>query len=141
MSDPSESARLAVDLRQSLVRVVRRLRATKGFPLPQAAVLHRLDRVGTTSIGELAAHEGVRPQSMAQTIGELEALGLVQRAPDPTDGRRVLLSLTAAGAAALVEERRQRDDWLASAIAEQLDPAERAALAIAIPALSRIADT
>ncbi|MBC7460261.1 MAG: MarR family transcriptional regulator [Thermoleophilia bacterium] len=141
MPDAPDSAHLAAGLRQSLVRVVRRMRATRGFPLPQAAVLHHLDRLTSTSIGELASHERVRPQSMAQTVGELEALGLVQRSPDPTDGRRVLLTLTAQGTASLEEERRQRDDWLASAIEEQLDDAERAALAIAIPALSRIADT
>ena len=39
---------------------------------------------------DLAAAERVRPQSMAQTVAELEAAGLRQPRPDPDDGRRAL---------------------------------------------------
>ncbi|MCQ4043065.1 hypothetical protein NON19_13760 [Streptomyces rubrisoli] len=34
----------------------------------------------------------MRTQSMAQTFPELEKGGLVQRTPDPRDGRRMLIS-------------------------------------------------
>ena len=51
-------------------------------------VLGRLDREGPASISDLAAAERMRPQSMAQTVRDLEAAGLVSRRPDPDDGRR-----------------------------------------------------
>ena len=41
--------------------------------------------------------ERVRPQSMAQTVGDLEAEGMVDRNPDPDDRRGVLVSLTKRG--------------------------------------------
>jgi hypothetical protein len=46
---------LAGDLRVVLGQLVRRLRSVHGFSLSQAAVLGRLDREGTMSIGDLAA--------------------------------------------------------------------------------------
>ena len=51
-------------------------------------MLGRLDREGTKSIGDLALAERVRPQSMTQTIADLEADGLIARRADPDDGRR-----------------------------------------------------
>ncbi|MFC3584833.1 MarR family transcriptional regulator [Streptantibioticus rubrisoli] len=47
---------------------------------------------GPISTSELAASEYMRTQSMAQTFPELEKGGLVQRTPDPRDGRRMLIS-------------------------------------------------
>ena len=44
------------------------------------------------SVSDLAAAEHVRPQSMAQTVGDLEDEGLVSRRPDPDDRRRALSS-------------------------------------------------
>ena len=77
---------------------MRRLRSEHRFPLTQASVLGRLDRDGPRSIGELATIESVRPQSMSQTISELEADGLIVRRPDERDGRRTQIALTAARA-------------------------------------------
>ncbi|MEV7970775.1 MarR family transcriptional regulator [Sphaerisporangium sp. NPDC088356] len=46
---------------------------------------------------ELASAEGVRHRSMTATVASLIALGLVERRPDPDDGRRLLIGLTAEG--------------------------------------------
>ena len=81
-----------------LGQLIRRLRAEHRFPLSQGAVLGRLDREGPQSVSDLAAAERVRPQSMAQTVSDLEADGLVSRRPDPSDGRRALVELTERGA-------------------------------------------
>jgi DNA-binding MarR family transcriptional regulator len=129
----------ASELASVLGQLARRLRAEHAFSLTQGAVLGRLDRDGALTASALAAAERVRPQSMAQTVGELEDAGLVARHPDPTDGRQTLIELTPQGRERLLVERRRRDGWLATAIAE-LDDDEQAALIEAIPLLRRLAN-
>jgi DNA-binding MarR family transcriptional regulator len=104
------------------------------------SVLGRLDRGGSSSVSELAVAERVRPQSMAQTVGELEADGFVKRRPDPEDGRRALVELTDEGRAVLQADRRARDGWLAQAIEQDLSPREQDALAGAVEVLRRLAE-
>jgi DNA-binding MarR family transcriptional regulator len=132
---------LASDLRVVLGRLLRRLRAEHRFPLSQGAVLGRLDREGTSSIGALAVAERVRPQSMAQTIADLQAAGLVARRADESDRRRTLIELTALGREALAEDRLGREGWLAGAIAADLSAEERRVLARAVELLGRLADS
>jgi DNA-binding MarR family transcriptional regulator len=132
---------LASELRVVLGQLMRRLRAEHRFSISQGAVLGRLDRQGTSSIGWLAAAERVRPQSMAQTVSDLEALGLIARRPDPSDGRRVLVELTDLGNETLAEDRRKREGWLASAIAEDLSGEDQEVLQRAVALLRRLADS
>jgi DNA-binding MarR family transcriptional regulator len=135
----TELAPLATDLRMVIGRLIRRLRAEHRFPLTQAAVLGRLDRDGPQCIGELAASESVRPQSMSQTLAELEAEQLISRSPDATDGRRTRIELTQQGHDALNEDRAKREGWLAEAIAE-FTPAERETLAEAVAILQKLSE-
>lgn len=135
-----DTTRLASELRIVLGGLVRRLRAEHRFSLSQGAVLGRLDREGTKSIGDLALLERVRPQSMAQTVADLEADGLITRCADPTDGRRTLVELTEQGLLTLDQDRRQRDGWLARAIAEDLSPTEQRVLMRALGLLRRLAE-
>jgi DNA-binding MarR family transcriptional regulator len=132
---------MASELRVVLGQLVRRLRAEHRFSLAHGAVLGRLDREGPLGTSDLAAAERVRPQSMAQTVSELEADGLVTRRPDPADGRRALLELTDQGRQTLGADRRQRDGWLIQAISESFSEQEQQALAQAVPLLTRLADS
>jgi DNA-binding MarR family transcriptional regulator len=132
---------VASELRVVIGQLVRRLRAEHGFSLAQGAVLGRLDREGASSTSDLAAAERMRPQSMAQTVAELEEGGLISRRPDPQDGRRALLELTPKGRETLEGERRQRVGWLTQAITEQLTDEEQAALGEAVALLARLADS
>jgi DNA-binding MarR family transcriptional regulator len=129
------------ELRQVVGRLIRRLRAEPGLPAPQLTVLGRLDRGGPASVSDLAAAEHMRPQSMAQTVRELERAGFVSRRPDPDDGRRSFVELTAAGTTTLRETRERREDWLTSAIEAELDPTEQKLLSQALELLARIADS
>lgn len=141
---PSRStgaAPLASDLRVVLGGLVRRLRSQHRFSITQGAVLGRLDREGPRTISDLAAAERMRPQSMAQAVGELETAGLLARRPDPGDGRRVLLDLTSEGRTVLAAERRIREGWLAEAIERELSAAERATLREAVDLLRRLAES
>src|ERR1700733_7369485 len=140
MGTAVDTTLLASELRVVLGGLIRRLRAERRFSLSQASVLGRLDREGTMSIGDLAGAERVRPQSMTQTIADLEADGLIERRPDPSDGRRILVELTEQGLQTLQADRRQRDGWLAHAIAEQMSPREQRQLADALPLLERLAE-
>ncbi len=129
----------ASELRLVLGQLVRRLRAEYSFPVAQASVLSRLDRDGAQTASALAAAEHVRPQSMAQTLGELETAGLIERRPDPADGRRNQVELTAEGRERVLEGRGRREDWLAAAIAAELGEEEQRTLLAAIPLLQRLA--
>lgn len=141
MTEVVDNALLASELRAVLGQLMRRLRTQHRFSLSQGAVLGRLDRCGTTSIGDLALAEHVRPQSMTQTIAELEADALISRHSDPSDGRRTLIELTDRGRSTLEEDRRQRDGWLARTIAGDLSEREQQQLAEALALLRRLADT
>jgi len=128
----------ASELRLVLGQLVRRLRAEYSFPVAQASVLSRLDREGAQTTSDLAAAERVRPQSMAQTLAELETAGLIERRPDPVDRRRVLIELTTVGHERVIEARGRREDWLAAAIAAELDSDEQRTLLDAVPLLQRL---
>jgi DNA-binding MarR family transcriptional regulator len=130
----------ASELRVVLGQLMRRLRAEHRFPLSHGAVLGRLDRQGPLSTVELASAERVRPQSMGQTLAELEAQGLVSRRPDEADGRRTLLELTDAGRRTLAEDRQRREGWLTQAIEQEFSVEEQEVLAQAIPLLARLTE-
>jgi DNA-binding MarR family transcriptional regulator len=136
----SATTPLAQELRETIGRVVRRLRAEPGPSVGRMAVLGRLDRDGASSISDLAARERMRPQSMAQTVHDLEADGLVSRRPDPTDRRRAFIELTTSGSDLLQITRAGRETWLTEALERELDPGERMLLHEALALLRRIAD-
>jgi DNA-binding MarR family transcriptional regulator len=140
MARTSAPPRMASDLRVVLGQLVRRLRAEHRFPLSHAVVLGRLDREGPQSASDLATKERLRPQSMAQTIADLESDGYVDRRPDPHDRRRALVELTETGRVALHEDRQQREGWLARAIAERLSAEEQRVLGRAVEILRRLVD-
>lgn len=141
MASSVDVSLVASELRVVLGQLMRRLRAEHRFSLAHGAVLGRLDREGARSTSDLAAAERVRPQSMAQTVSELEADRLISRRPDPADGRRALLELTDKGRQTLEADRHQREGWLIQAIADGFCEQEQQALAQAVPLLTRLADS
>jgi DNA-binding MarR family transcriptional regulator len=134
------TADLAHELRETIGRLLRRMRAEPGPPMSQLAVLSRLDRMGPASISDLAAADRMRPQSMAQTVHELEKAGHVSRRPDPADGRRSFVELTPEGLETLKATRARREDWLTRSLDSELDAAEREAVRRVLALLGRVAD-
>src|SRR3954470_12724429 len=134
------TAQLAHELRETVGRIVRRLRGEPRPPVGQLAVLGRLDREGPASISDLAAADRMRPQSMAQTVRDLEDAGHVSRRPDPQDGRRAFVELTPAGLQALHATRARREDWLTQTLDRELDADEREVVRRALSLLGRVAD-
>src|ERR1700749_3018102 len=91
---------LAAALRVSVGLLVRRMRQVplEGEPSwSGTSAPARLARGGPSSASELARQEGISPQSMGATLAALEARGLVERRPDPGDGRRAVISISPAG--------------------------------------------
>src|SRR5215471_9263508 len=104
MTQDPDVTDVAGALRTSIGLLLRRLRQVQAegeLTLPESAALTRLDRGGPSTASALARLEQISPQSMGATLAALEARGLVERSPDPGDGRRVLLSLSEAGRQAL----------------------------------------
>ena len=134
----SAVSRSASELRIVLGQLVRQMRAEHRLPLSHGTVLARLEREGPATTSSLAAAERVRPQSMAQTLAELETAGLIERRPDPRDGRRNQVELTPEGRERVLEGRGRREDWLAAAIAAELSPEEQRTVLAAIPLLQRL---
>ncbi|NUR95238.1 MAG: MarR family transcriptional regulator [Kribbellaceae bacterium] len=124
----SSATQAAAEVRVVFGRVKRRLKAlaeTDDLTPSQSSVLSRLDKDGPASASELAAAERIRPQSMAAILSALRAADLIQRHPDPSDGRRQVVSLTTAGRHRLQGDRKVRQEWLAQTLQEHCTEAER----------------
>src|SRR5882757_7187136 len=104
----------------------------------QASVLARLSGKQGVTASELAAAEGVRHQSMTATVASLAAMGLVERSPDPDDGRRLLIALTAEGYRRVEEGRQARTEWLAGQLQDKATEEERQAVIAVMAVLQRL---
>jgi DNA-binding MarR family transcriptional regulator len=120
-----------------LVTLLPRLTPREGLSLVAASTLATLERRGPSRVTELAETQSVTQPAMTGLVGRLVAQDLVERSPDPDDRRGVLVAVTAAGRALLADRRRERADALA-VLLDDLDAADRAALAAALPALTRL---
>jgi DNA-binding MarR family transcriptional regulator len=103
------------------------------------SVLHTLTRTGPVRLTALTATEQVTASAITQLVTRLERDGLVRRAPDPSDGRAILVHITPAGEAVVAARRAERTDRLAPLV-DELSAEQRRALAAAVPALRRIAE-
>jgi DNA-binding MarR family transcriptional regulator len=140
MEARKKSASLAVELRMAIMRTSRRLRVeatTKSITAGQFTVL-ALPGHGPLTLRELADAEHVQAPSMTRTVNGLEAAGLVNRLPHPSDGRQVLAELTAAGREVLTDTRQRRNEWLEKRLAK-LSNEERKTLREAAEILQKMA--
>ncbi|MEU6113351.1 MarR family transcriptional regulator [Streptomyces sp. NPDC047117] len=145
MSENPSLSPSAVQASREVRAVISRLRRrilnaseAEDLTLSQATVLARLsDKPGVTA-SELAAGEGVRHQSMTATVASLAARGLVERSPDPDDGRRLLIALTAEGRRRVAEGRQARTEWLAGQLQDKCTEEERRAVIATMAVLERL---
>ena len=137
----SDAVRLAmaVSRLRSRIRIEAGLRST-GIPISQLAVLARIIEEGPTTAAALAAAEHVTQQAIAQSLATLRERGLVEKQADPSDGRKSLVTATAAGRKLRESLTASREEWLTRAIDAAVRPKERAVLREAIELLERIAE-
>ncbi|MGW0935179.1 MarR family winged helix-turn-helix transcriptional regulator [Streptomyces sp. NPDC002666] len=139
-ADPT-AEEVAQQLASVVGRLLRRLRSSSSESLltpTQRSVLARLEDGGPATTADLARAEFVRPQSMRLTLGALEEQSLIERAPDPADGRKSVVSVTDTGRTTLAEVRAAKRNWLADAVAAELDGAERRTVAEAATLIERL---
>jgi DNA-binding MarR family transcriptional regulator len=143
MSDAPDVDKLAGVLRVSIGLLVRRMRQVKDreLTLPETSALARLDSGGPSTAVALAKLEQISPQSMGATLGALEDRGLVERRPDPEDGRRAVISVTEAGLQVLRSRRNAGTEQLARAIADGFTSSELKQLMAAAPLIERLAQS
>lgn len=125
------AARLAV----VIGRINRRIRAVgEGLSQAQLSALSSTVRHGPLRPGDLARIESVAAPSATRVVAELESRRLVERQPDPADGRSSLVSATEAGRAAILSARAERAKRI-SVLLAGLDDDELATVAAALDAL------
>lgn len=140
VSDPE---RIGAALRLTVGRIARRLRqnhAVGDLSLSEVSVLSRLERDGASTPSALAEHERIRPQAMATTLAALEERGLVDRRPDATDGRRVVMTVTEQGRAMVRHRRSESVQRLIEVLESEFSADELRAFDAVLPLLDRLAE-
>lgn len=127
INPPSDAARL----RASVGALVRRFSLSEradvtccGMTVAQAATLETLAVEGPLRLGDLGRRLGITPSTLTRNLVRLEDRGLIERFPDPVDGRAAVAGLTPAGrdAARAVEEYEAR---FAESVLEAITPERR----------------
>lgn len=131
------------ELRAAIGSLCRRLRKEShlgDFTWSQMSVIHRLSHEGPATVTALANSENMRTQSMGAIVASMEAAGLLERSPDPADGRQSILSLTPAAQEKLRAARAAREDWLIRTMQAKLSPDEQAELLKCAALLKRLTE-
>jgi len=136
-----DAAEVASRLRLAVARLHRTLRQRSevGLSPTQLSALFAIDRHGTMTLGELAAHEGVAPPTVTGVVARLEADGNVVRHADPDDGRVVRVAATEQGRSLVEQARRHKDAWLARRVSD-LEGDDLARLVGALDVLEALAE-
>jgi DNA-binding MarR family transcriptional regulator len=133
-----DAQQLASELAPRAARLVRALARERGsVSRTGVSVLASLRDGGPLRITELAAGEHVTQPAMTALVKRLERRDWVERQSHPSDGRVVMVALTAAGRDALAELSDAAGAALAVRIA-RLTAEERSTLAAALPVLDKL---
>ncbi len=131
----------AITLRVALARIYRamRLSATTEITPSQVSVLFRIEQSGPLRMGVLAHLERITPASLSKVVDSLETLALVEREPDPLDGRVTLLKVSDEGRH-LISERQAQSTLVLEDALTKLTTSERAIVHRSLPALEKLAE-
>lgn len=121
-----------------LLRSVKVADQESGISPQRLSALSVLVFGGPQSLASLAAAEGVKPPTMSKLVAELESIGLVEKSPDPKDGRGLVIAATRQGKKIMLAGRDRRLALLKDRLAGLTDR-EVARLAAAAPVLLKLA--
>ena len=142
VAEQSPESGLAIGMTATLERLIglfRSLSPPDGLSLTAAATLTTLERSGPSRLTALAAYEGVTQPAMTQLVDRLQGMGLLERTPDPSDGRVVRVRITDEGRALLARRRAVRAERVAELLV-RLSPGDQALLTAALPAMEALAN-
>ena len=102
------------------------------------SALSSVKNAGPLRPSDLARLENVAAPTMTRIVADLENRGLVEREPDPADGRSFLLRASTSGVEAVAQARLARTTRVLQLLSEQSDE-QIDILAAALPALEAAA--
>jgi DNA-binding MarR family transcriptional regulator len=140
MNDETPHAATVADALNRLAIYVVRLSSQDQLSLSAASTLGRLRRLGALRLTELAERERITQPSMTALVNRLESQGFVRRAPDPRDGRAVLVELAEPGRIALAERSKARVGNLVHDL-HDLSDSDLGLLQQALPAIEQLIAT
>lgn len=131
----------AAALRVTIARIYRALRlsTTSGITPSQVSVLFRVEQSEPVRMGVLAHLERITPATLSKVIDSLENLELVEREPDPLDGRVTLIRVSPTGRQ-LIETQRAATTLALEVALAKLEVAQRELLLESLPALEGLAE-
>ena len=130
LTSPDDCARELLEVVPPIMRVIRtemRRQTAPELSVPQFRVLAYLNRNAGGSLSEVADHIGLTRPAMSVLVDGLVNRKLVTRETDPSDRRRLNLTLTRAGQSLYGAARQHTQARLAARL-QTLSPAERGAL-------------
>lgn len=137
----SEEKSAAAALRVSISRIYRALRlsATSNITPSQVSVLFRIEQFAPVRMGVLAHRERITPATLSKVVDSLETLNLVDREPDPLDGRVTLVQVSPAGHR-LIETLRNASTLALEDALAKMPARDREVLLQSLPAFEQLAE-
>jgi DNA-binding MarR family transcriptional regulator len=126
-------------VRRTIRRALRQVTHTEPLPPTHCELLRLAESRPGITVAEAAQELRLAPNTVSTLVGKLTGDHLLSRSRSATDGRTAQLTITAAASKRLAERRDLRAEVTARALAA-LSPADRRALAAAVPALLRLGE-
>ncbi|HEX7659238.1 MAG TPA: MarR family transcriptional regulator [Pseudonocardiaceae bacterium] len=136
----AQAARLESQIKRFHRRRQRERPQVTGLSSSSVVVLGLIARAErSVQPGDIAEELGMASSNVAAALRELDAAGYIARARDAEDKRRIRVSLTQRGVAAVAAHRSLRIQWLRTAVEATLTEREQAVLIEAGALLERLA--
>jgi len=139
-----DTTELSTSLRSVVSALHKGLRKQMGsatqYSMTELETFGLLNRNSSLLPSELAALTRIKTQSMSQILKKMEENGIILRTPSTDDKRKIFISLTRLGKKMVEKTRYDRDEWLKDTIEKSLTKSEKELIAIALPALKKLAE-
>jgi DNA-binding MarR family transcriptional regulator len=133
----AELARTVAGLHRAARQRTREQMPDPALPTAQGELLAVVGRRPGLRVAAAAQELHLADNSVSTLVNALVETGLLDRRPDPDDRRAARLTLTPAGEKRIATWHGARADQVGRAL-RRVDPADRVALAAALPALRRL---
>lgn len=130
---------VAFDLRRVLRAHLDDSGTDETLPLAQSEVIRTVSAFPDSRIGDIAERLKLRPNTVSTLVRALVDKGLLERRPDPADGRAVVLRVDGERAARR-DRRTDRRVQVVGAELDRLTASELRAVEEALPALAKLND-